>query len=193
MEKVKTRRAQNWSHTIVWLCVCVCIRVLCVVAGFSYLRFSGVLLLIHLLYHWDSCMLRVVFGISANFNQMFFFLFCFLSPNGYFVTLWLVFMHSTKQAENRWTYETNLWMWVQQTEPSVNVLNRVNIYARFVFTYGTNLQRTHICMAWALNERWTAAIFITKCNAIDTRWFACLHLRWLLLKLLALLLLVLLF
>lgn len=63
-------------------------------------------------------------------------------------------------------------LWVQQTLPSVNVLNCVNIIRPFRF-YRTNLQRRlNICM---LVVEWTAAIFKTKCNAIDTRWFACLH------------------
>lgn len=72
-EKVKTWTARNWSHTI--LC-CVDVSV---VAGSSYLLFSGVfLLIILLLYQW-MCMLRVIFGFSANFIQMFFLSFFFRS------------------------------------------------------------------------------------------------------------------
>lgn len=142
-EKVKTWTARNWSHTI--LC-CVDVSV-SVVTGFSYLLLSGVfLLLILLLYQW-MCMLRVVFGFSANFIQMFFLSFFFvLLFNGYLVTLWLVFMHFTKQAENCSAYGANRFMRVQQTLPSVNVLNCVNIQcAWFVSTEQNFTKNEFVC------------------------------------------------
>lgn len=62
-------------------------------------------------------------------------------------------------------------MRVQQTLPAVNVLNCVNI--RSFHFYGTKTFTQSLIFLMFVVE-WT--LFITKCNAIDNRWFACLHL-----------------
>lgn len=153
--KVRTRTTQNWSHKCVHVCG----------SWFFVPNFLGILLLLLIsrLYHRVRvCMLRAVFGFFFRLisSRCIYFSF-YLLLYGYFVTLWLVFVHFTEQDENLWI--------VGSTDFAFGECSQL---CNLCF-YRTNLQRRlNICMLFV---EWTAAIFKTKCNAIDTRWFACLH------------------
>lgn len=176
----KRNRSKLEPHNIV-LCGCECGSWFCVPT------FSGVSLLI-LFFDFISgcvcCVLYLVFRLISSrcFSlSIFFFVRLF---NGYLVALWLVFMHFTKQAENCSAYGANHAN-AGSTDFTFGERSQLCKYlqcARFVSTERIS-QRTRIFVCVLYPVEWTAAVFITKCNAIDNRRFACLHLAWLLFKL----------